>query len=84
MFLTMTPQKSRVQPERSPGSLKRENGPVRLDVVPAEASFSQASQVATAEPDFAEEVHERAETVTTLLAGILARPTQVRRWGINE
>ncbi len=80
----MIQQNSTAMPERSKSLLKKESRPVRNDVSPAADPLSAASQASQTTPDFAQEVHERAETVTTLLSGILARPTQIRRWGINE
>ena len=80
---TMIPQNSRATPERSRDSLKKEGGPVRV-LADSNESLVQGSQFSPTEPDFAEEVHNRAETVTSLLANILARPTPLRHSGINE
>jgi hypothetical protein len=80
----MSQQNSTATPERGKSLLKKESLPVRTDVSPTTDLLSPASQASQTTPGYAQEVHERAETVTTLLAGILARPTQVRRWGINE
>lgn len=76
----MTQQNSNATPKRSKSLLKKESRPVRTDVSLTADLLSVASQASQTTPDYAQEVHERAETVTTLLSAILERPTTVRRW----